>query len=88
MSAIRYIANLGDGVTEIGVGSDADAQFVRGTFAGVKGSRTTEPENRQGDGGYLWYFHVSGTEADPLTTEKARRLLGLPEQIEAGATTN
>ena len=56
-------------------GGLTDAEYIRGALNNQKGVRTTEPKSVPDAPGILMSFQAKGTEADPLTKEKALRVL-------------
>jgi hypothetical protein len=56
-------------------GGLSDAEYIRGAFKTEKGVQTTDPKPSPGAPGILVSFEAKGTEADPLTKEKAIRVL-------------
>jgi acid stress-induced BolA-like protein IbaG/YrbA len=56
-------------------GGLSDAEYIRGAFKNQKGVRTTEPKPVPRAPGILISFQAKGTAADPLTKEKALRVL-------------
>lgn len=56
-------------------GGPSDAEYVRGALNHQKGVRTTVPKPVNGALGVLMSFRANGTEANPLTKEKAIRVL-------------
>ncbi len=56
-------------------GGPSDAEYVRGALNHQKGVRTTAPKPVSSALGVLMSFRANGTEANPLTKEKALRVL-------------
>jgi hypothetical protein len=56
-------------------GGRSDAEYIRGALKNQKGVRTTEPKSVPSAPGILMSFRAKGTEADPLTKERALRVL-------------
>jgi hypothetical protein len=63
-------------------GGRSDAEYVRGALNNQKGVRTTEPKPVSGAVGVLMSFRATGTTTDPLTKEKAIRVLKQDPYIE------
>jgi hypothetical protein len=69
---VHGVEEMGGGAIEVLLhGGISDAEYVRGVLNSQKGIRTTEPKHIPGALGILMYFRAQGTEADPLTKEKA-----------------
>ncbi|MEX2120405.1 MAG: hypothetical protein WD847_12485 [Pirellulales bacterium] len=56
-------------------GGLSDAEYVRGALNNQKGVKTTEPTPVPGAPGVLMSFRAKGTRANPLTKQKAIRIL-------------
>jgi hypothetical protein len=63
-------------------GGPSDAEYVRGVFKNQKGVETTKPEYPPGAVGVLMSFEARGPKTDPLTRQKALRLLKSDPYIE------
>ena len=71
---IRKLRTLPDGGIEVLLrGGPSDAEYVRGAFKGLKGVKTSEPEQdaRQS----LMRFKVTGSPLNPLTKRLAKETL-------------
>ena len=73
---VHMLREKPDGSIEVLLhGGISDAEYVRGAFKGMRGVRTTDPEQSVGAHGILMLFRAKGTPAYPLTKEKAIRAL-------------
>jgi hypothetical protein len=63
-------------------GNTSDAKYVRGALNNQKGVKTTDPKPVGGALGVAMSFRAKGTEANPLTKEKAIRVLKKDPYIE------
>jgi len=80
---VHKIRELGDGSLKVLLhGSYSDARYVRGALNNEKGVKTTEPEQCPGAEGILMTFRATGSETNPLTKEKAIRVLAADQYIE------
>jgi len=80
---VHRIRELADGTVEILLhGGQADAEYVRGVLNNQKGVRTTKPQQSPGAVGILMTFAAKGTKADPLTKDRATKLLKSDRYIE------
>ena len=80
---VHQVREMASGTIEILVrGGLSDARYVRGALKNQKGVQTTEPKPVTGAHGVLMSFRAKGTKADPLTKEKAIRVLKNDRYIE------
>ena len=80
---VHRIKELGGGSLEVMLrGGYADAVYVRGALKNQKGVKTTEPKEPPGAVGVLMTFAAKGSETDPLTKDKAIRILNADPYIE------
>jgi len=80
---VHRIKNLGDGSLEVLLrGGYSDAAYVRGALNNQKGVNTTEPQQSPGATGILMTFQARGTAANPLTKERAIKVLSEDQYIE------
>ncbi len=80
---VHKIRELSDGSLEVLLhGGYSDAKYVRGALNNQKDVTTTEPQQSPGAIGILMTFHAKGTQANPLTREKAIRVLEKDPYIE------
>ena len=83
---IHRVKELSGGTVEILLGGAlTDANYVRKILTGQNGIKTTEPKSRNTLAGVLMSFKAKGSEADPLTKEKAKRILKKDKYIEVMA---
>jgi acid stress-induced BolA-like protein IbaG/YrbA len=80
---VHKIREMGGGKVEVLLdGGRSDAEYVREALSTQKGVRTTAPHKVNGSGSGLISFRAEGTEATPLTKEKALRVLRKDRYIE------
>ena len=80
---VHEVTVLDDGSLEVLVhGGYSDATYVRGALNNQKGVETTEPEQSPGAIGILMAFYAKGTEANPLTRERAIAALASDQYIQ------
>ncbi len=80
---VHKIRELGDGSLEVLLhGGYSDAKYVRRALNNQEGVTTTEPEQSPGARGILMTFRAKGTDANPLTREKAANVLEADSYIE------
>ena len=80
---VHKIKELGDGSLEVFLhGGYSDAIYVRGVLDNQKGVQTTEPKHDPGAIGIMMTFRARGTAADPLTRERAVRVLEADQYIQ------
>ncbi len=80
---VHKIRELDDGSLEVLLhGSYSDAKYVRGALNNQEDVTTTEPQQSPGARGILMTFHAKGTQANPLTKEKAINVLEADSYIE------
>lgn len=80
---VQKIKETAAGAVEIVVqGRLADAEYVRGLFRLQKGVQTTEPKYVAGAEGVLMSFRGKGSQANPLSKEKALRILRADQYVE------
>jgi hypothetical protein len=80
---VKSVTERAKGELEIVLrGGGSDAEYVRGALNNQKGVRTTEPKPVSGAIGELMSFRARGTDANPLTKEKAIRVLKKDQYIE------
>lgn len=72
----------GGGVEILLYGVLSDAEYVRGALNHQRGIQTTEPKPVSGAIGRLMSFKAKGSEANPLTKDKALRILKKDQYIE------
>ena len=83
---IYRVKELTSGALEIVLqGPLSDANYVRKVLTGQNGIKTTVPRPREGIDGILMSFRAKGSDADPLTKEKAKRILKKDKYIEVMA---
>lgn len=79
---VHKIEELDDGSLKILLhGGYSDAKNVRGALNNETGVKTTEPEQCPGAVGILMQFRATGTRDNPLTKEKAHRILSSDQYI-------
>ena len=79
---VHNIRERDDGSLEVLLhGGYSDALYVRGALNNHKGVTTSEPAQCPGAIGVLMTFSARGTEADPLTREKAAEILRADQYI-------
>jgi hypothetical protein len=80
---VKSVTERAKGELEIVLrGGWSDAEYVRGALNNQKGVRTTEPKPVSGALGELMSFRARGTDANPLTKERAVRVLKKDQYIE------
>ncbi len=79
---VHKVKEMAGGVEILLHGRLADAEYVRGALNNEKGVQTFPPKDSPGAPGVLIYFRAKGTKADPLTKEKAIRILKRDRYIE------
>lgn len=80
---VHKIRELDDGSLEILLhGSYSDAAYVRGALNNQKGVDTTEPKQCPGAIGILMTFRAQGTSANPLTIDRAMKVLESDQYIQ------
>jgi hypothetical protein len=80
---VHKVKEMAGGVLEVLLhGGLSDAEYVRGALNNQKGVRTTDPKPVSGAIGVLMSFRANGSEANPLTKEKAIRVLKKDQYIE------
>ena len=80
---IQQVKEMAKGAVDIFLhGGPSDAEYVRGTFNNQKGVRTSEPKSAGGVQGVMMSFRATGPAKDPLTKEKAIRVLKQDPYIE------
>ncbi len=80
---VHKVREMAGGVVEILLhGGLSDAEYVRGALNNQKGVRTTDPKPVSGAIGVLMSFRAKGSEANPLTKDKAIRILKKDQYIE------
>jgi hypothetical protein len=83
---IHKVKEMAGGAVEIQLhGGLSDAEYVRGTFSNAKGVQTTDPKPVNGAVGVLMSFRAKGSEGNPLTKDKALRILKKDQYIEVMA---
>lgn len=86
---IHEVREMDNGSLEVLLdGGYSDAIYVRGALNNQKGVHTTEPEQCPSAIGILMKFHANGTVADPLTRERAIRVLKDDQYIQIMQTPN
>ncbi|MCO6458164.1 MAG: hypothetical protein J5I93_22900 [Pirellulaceae bacterium] len=79
---VHEIREHDDGSLEVLLhGGYSDAAYVRGALNNQKGVQTTEPEQCPDAIGVLMTFRAKGTAADPLTRERAIRILKAEQYV-------
>lgn len=80
---VHGVREKGKGVVDILLhGGRSDAEYVRGALNNQKGVTTTEPKPVSGALGVLMSFRATGTTKEPLTKERAIRVLKQDPYIE------
>jgi hypothetical protein len=80
---VHKVKELAGGAVEVVLhGRLSDAEYVRGVLGSQKGVQTTEPKPASGAVGTLVAFRARGAPADPLTREKAIRVLKKDPYVE------
>jgi len=80
---VHKVKEMAGGVIEVLLhGGLSDAEYVRGSLKNHKGIKTTDPKLVSGALGVLMSFRAKGTAANPLTKEKAIRVLKKDQYIE------
>lgn len=80
---VHRVKQMASGAVEVLLhGGLSDAEYVRGALNNQKGVQTTGPKRVSGALGVLMSFRAKGTEANPLTKEKAIRVLKKDRYIE------
>jgi hypothetical protein len=83
---IHKVSEMPGGTVRIVLhGGLSDAEYVRGALDNQKGVQTTKPKQVAGAVGVLTSFLSKGPKADPLTKEKALRVLKKDRSIEVMA---
>lgn len=83
---VQRVRETAGGAVEILLnGGSSDAEYVRGALNNQKGVQTTEPKRVSGATGVFTSFRAKGTEANPLTKEKAIRVLKKDQYIEVAS---
>jgi hypothetical protein len=80
---VHRVKEMAGGVIEILLhGGLSDAEYVRGALNNQKGVQTTDPKPVSGATEVLMSFRAKGAAANPLTKEKAIRVLKKDQYIE------
>lgn len=80
---VHKVRELAGGAVEILLhGGLSDAEYVRRALKKQEGVRTSDPKPVRGAIGVLMSFRARGPEANPLTRDKAIRLLKKDQYIE------
>ena len=80
---VHRVREMAGGVVEIVLhGGLSETQYVRAALNNQKGVHATDPKPVDGAVGVLMSFRAKGTEANPLTKEKAIRVLKKDRYIE------
>ena len=83
---IQRVKEMAKGAVDILLhGGPSDAEYVRGTFNNQKGVRTSEPKSSGEVQGVMMSFRATGPAKEPLTKEKAIRVLKEDPYIEVMA---
>jgi hypothetical protein len=83
---IHKVREMAGGAVEILLhGGLSDAEYVRGALKNQKGIQTTEPKSVNGAVGVLSSFRAKGSDVNPLTKDKAIRILKKDRYIEVMA---
>lgn len=79
---VQKVKETASGVEIVLRGGSSEAEYVRAALDLQKGIQTTEPKPVNGAIAMLMSFRARGTEAHPLTKEKAIRVLRKDQYIE------
>jgi hypothetical protein len=80
---VHRVKEMGGDAVEITLhGGWSDAQYVQGAIKNQKDVETTDPQPVQGADGVFMSFRARGSQANPLTKEKAMRVLSTDPCIE------
>lgn len=83
---ISRVKEIGEGVLEILLhGGFSDVEYVQEMLRKHKGVETTEPKQIVGASDVLTTFEAKGAKTNPLTKEKALRILKKEPYIEVAA---